>query len=111
MKLFPRSFNSCSASVVDDSASWRIGTVEALYCRMSGALAPGGKLLMTVWEMATICDRLVWISVPAWKNTFTTATPLRVCDSMCSMSLTVAVMARSNCDTMRPSISSEARPL
>ena len=39
-----------------------------------------------------------------------TATPFTVCDSMCSMSLTVVVIARSSTVTMRRSMSSGAKP-
>ena len=45
-----------------------------------------------------------------WKNTLTTATPGRLCDSMCSMSLTVVVMARSLVVTIRFSMSSGDNP-
>jgi hypothetical protein len=64
-----------------------------------------------VWAIATICARLASTFAPWCRNTFTTPTPLVVCDSMCSMLLTVAVMARSKEPTMRPSISSEGSPV
>ncbi len=61
--------------------------------------------------MATICASPVWMLAVGWKNTLTTPTPLTLCDSMCSMSLTVADIARSKGEIMRPSISSEDRPV
>lgn len=45
-----------------------------------------------------------------WKYTRVTETPEYDCDSICSMSFTVVVMARSKMVTMRFSISSGGRP-
>ena len=50
------------------------------------------------------------ILAPGWKNTLTTLTPCIDCDSMCSISLTVVVIARSLMVTIRFSISSGAIP-
>ena len=72
---------------------------------------PGGMVYSMVCAMATICARPVWMFALGWKNTLTTPTPLVLCDSICSMSLTVAVIARSNEDTTRASNSSEDRPV
>ena len=57
-----------------------------------------------------ICETAASIDAPGWKNTLITATPFTVCDSMCSMSLTVVVIARSSTVTMRRSMSSGANP-
>ena len=41
---------------VPESASWSIGTVEALYVMMSGGVVPGGICRSTVCAMAVICE-------------------------------------------------------
>ncbi len=46
-----------------------------------------------------------------WKKTFTTAIPFSDCDSMCSMSSTSVVRARSVTDVIRFPMSSEESPV
>src|SRR3954470_20866681 len=91
--------------------SWRIGTLEALYCRISGGVVPGGNVRRSVCEMAVICAIDVPICAPGWKNTLMTETPDIDCDSMCSMSFTVVVNARSVVVTMRASMSGTVVPV
>ncbi len=50
-KLTPRSKSCCSASPSPDSASWRIGTLDALKLMISGGPVPGGYWRSTVWEI------------------------------------------------------------
>ena len=61
----------------------------------SGGVVPGGIVRSTVWAMAVTCDTAASMCAFGWKKTFTTEMPASVCDSMCSMSLTVVVTARS----------------
>jgi hypothetical protein len=58
-----------------------------------------------------ICDNATSTFAFGWKYTRITETPLYDCDSMCSMSLTVVVIARSKTVTIRFSISSGDSPL
>ncbi len=95
MKLLPRSYSCCSASVSLDSPSCRIGTVDALYVMMFGGSVPGGRMrrIDAALLAASAIARLM--SAPGWKKIFTTDTPFSDCDSMCSMSSTSDVSARS----------------
>ena len=77
------------------SASWMIGTDDALYDTTSGGVDPGGVVFSTVCEMAVICATAISGLTVGWKKNFTTATPFSDWDSICSMSLTVVVAARS----------------
>ena len=71
---------------------------------------PGGMIRRTVWLIALTCATPASTFAPGWKNTLMTLTPLSDCDSMCSMSLTVVVIARSDTVTIRFSISSGETP-
>lgn len=95
MKLLPRSYSCCSASVSLDSPSCRIGTVDALYVMMFGGSVPGGRMRRIDAALLAACAIARLMSAPGWKNTFTTDTPFSDCDSMCSMSSTSDVSARS----------------
>ena len=64
-----------------------------------------------VWTMEVICAIASSTFDLGLEENLMTATPLYDCDSMCSMSLTVVVMARSEMVTMRFSISSGEMPL
>ena len=61
--------------------------------------------------MELICASAISGLTLGWKNTLMIATPVYDCDSICSMSFTVVVMARSVMVTMRFSMSSGVRPL
>ena len=74
-------------------------------------MVPGGMMRVIVWLMAVIWATAASTLAPGWKKTLMTPTPARDWDSMCSMSLTVVVIARSLRVTMRFSISSGVRPL
>ncbi len=74
-------------------------------------MVPGGRARSSVWAMELICASAISGLTLGWKNTLMTATPLYDCDSMCSMSLTVVVMARSVTVTMRFSMSSGVSPV
>src|SRR3954447_5161885 len=77
---------------------------------MKGGLVPGGSWRNCAWLTEVICATAEATFTCGWKKTLMTATPARDCDSMCSMSLTVVVMARSLLDTMRWDICSDDRP-
>ena len=72
-----------------------MGTLEALYRMTSGGVAPGGSCLSSVCEIAVTCAVAASIFALGWKKIFTTPTPASDWLSMCSMSLTVVVSARS----------------
>ena len=55
--LLPRSKISCSGMVSLDSASCRIGTLEALYESTNGGVVPGGEVCSCVCETAVICAK------------------------------------------------------
>jgi len=86
------------------------GTLAALYCRISGGVIPGGSGRSSVFEIALIWATPASTRAPGWKNTLITLTPRSVCDSMCWMSFTVVVIARSTIVVMRFCISSGASP-
>src|SRR5579862_9423720 len=86
--LLPISNSSCSGIVSLDSASCRIGTLEALYDRMNGGAVPGGEFSSWVCETAVICAKDSAVSTLGWKKYLTTAVLLTDCDSVCSTSLT-----------------------
>ena len=69
-------------------------------------LADGGAA-----PCAVTCATAISIFTLGWKKILTMLRPFTVCDSMCSMSLTVVVRLRSNCVVMRSSISSAFRPV
>src|SRR3954466_5481644 len=77
---------------------------------MNGGLVPGGSCRIADCEIDVICATADSVLVPGWKNTLTIDTPRSVCDSMCSMSLTVVVRPRSKPATMRVDISSADIP-
>ena len=64
----------------------------------------------SVWLIAVICATAASIFVPGWKYTRITAAPDSEVLSMCSMPLTVVVIARSLIIVMRRSISSGEMP-
>src|ERR1019366_7840075 len=78
---------------------------------MNGGVVPGGSWRSCTWEMAVTWATAAPIFTWGWKKTLIMATPLSDCDSMCSTSLTVVVMARSLLNTMRVDISWADRPL
>ena len=78
---------------------------------MNGGFVPGGSCRMADCEIDVICATAASVFVPGWKNTLTIDVPRSVCDSMCSISLTVVVRPRSKPDTMRLAISSADMPL
>src|SRR5437868_15402929 len=88
-----------------------MGTLEASYFRIFGGKIPGGSTRRIVWTMAVIWANASSTLASGWKNTLMTATPLYDCDSICSISFTVVVMARSETVTIRFSISSGEIPL
>ena len=61
----------------------------------SGGVVPGGICRRTVCAIAVTCDTAASMRAFGRKKIFTTEIPASVCDSMCSMSLTVVVTARS----------------
>ena len=76
-----------------------------------GGVAPGGMTRMIgLVDRGDLGDgrRRCWS--PGWKKTLMTPTPVNDCDSMCSMSFTVVVIARSLIVTMRSAISSGVSP-
>ena len=76
--------------VLEPTPIWRIGTSVALNRRMMGGVIPGGRVRVLLWDAAVSSAMPVATSAVGWKNTLITATPSSDCDSMCSMSLTVA---------------------
>src|SRR5579864_2103538 len=73
----------------------RMGTLEALYRRIAGGKIPAGSECSTDCELAANCATAASILAFGWKNILITAMPGSDCDSMCSMSLTEVVKARS----------------
>jgi hypothetical protein len=61
----------------------------------SGGAVPGGRDRTWVCEMAVTWATADEMLACGWKKILTTEMPDRVCDSMCSMSLTVVVSPRS----------------
>ena len=82
-----------------------MGTLEALYWRISGGVVPGGLVRRSCCETAVTSAIAAPIWVFGWKKTLITPTPGIVCDSMCSMSFTEVVNARSEGVTIRASMS------
>jgi len=87
--------NSCSDNLGLLKQYCRIGTVEALYWMISGGVWPGGICRNTVWAMAVICATAAGTDAPGCKKTLMMPMPLYEVDSMCSISLTVTLSARS----------------
>ena len=77
---------------------------------MNGGNVPGGAWRIDDCEIEVICAIAASIFVPGWKNTLTIDWPRSVCDSMCSMSLTVVVRPRSKPETIRFASSSADIP-
>src|SRR5437660_12721568 len=88
-----------------------MGTLDAENCRINGGVVPVGNTRRIVWLIAVTCATAASIRTPGWKKTLITEIPDTDCDSMCSMSLTVVVMARSLMVVKRFSISSGLVPL
>ena len=82
---------------------------------MNGGVVPGGSTRSTVWLMAVVSATAASMEAFGWKKTRMTPAPMpapfKEFDSMCSMSLTVVVIARSEMVTIRPSISCAESPL
>ena len=74
--LIAMSNTACSDMPLPASASWMIGTVEALKFRISGGVMLGGICFSTVCEIAVTCALAVRMSVPGWKKTLTMPTPV-----------------------------------
>lgn len=62
---------------------------------MFGGSVPGGSTRRIDAELLAACAIARLMSVPGWKNTLMTETPLSDCDLMCSISSTSEVNARS----------------
>jgi len=88
-----------------------MGILEALYRTMNGENMFGGMMRRTVCDVAVICATPASTRAFGWKNTLITDTPGSDCDSMCSISLTVVVKARSAIVEIRFSISSGEIPV
>src|SRR5947209_12448680 len=88
-----------------------MGTFDAENCKMNGGVVPVGSTRRIVWLIAVTCATAASIRTPGWKKTLMTEIPETDCDSICSMSLTVVVMARSLIVVKRFSISSGLVPL
>ncbi len=52
-----------------------IGTLEALYLRMSGGWVPGGMFFKDCWPKAVTWAIARLMSTPGWKNSLMTVTP------------------------------------
>ena len=77
---------------------------------ISGGVVPGGMVRRRVWLIAVTSASAAPMLASGWKKTRISPTPAIDCDSMCSMLLTVVVIARSEMVTMRPSTSFGDRP-
>jgi len=62
---------------------------------MNGGVAPGGAMRSIVCEIAVTSAVAAAMFAPGWKKILMTAIPVSDWLSMCSMSLTVVVSARS----------------
>src|SRR5205809_247131 len=78
---------------------------------ISGGVVPGGIVRRRVWLIAVTSASAAPMLASGWKKTRISPTPAIDCDSMCSMLLTVVVIARSEMVTMRPSTSFGDSPL
>ena len=76
----------------------------------SGGVVPGGRPRTVVCTIAVTWASAVWMLACGRKKILMTPTPATDCDSMCSMSLTVMVMPRSELVTMRSAMSEGANP-
>ncbi len=88
----------------------RIGTLDALYRRISGGVMPVGKECSTDPDMAASCATAASTLACGWKKTLMMPRPCRDSDSMCSISLTEIVKARSDRTVMISAISSGETP-
>ena len=88
-----------------------MGTLEALYRMIKGAVAPGGKVLRMLCASAVTSAMAPSTDVPGCRKILVTLTPFSDWLSMCSMPLTVVVVARSNGPVMRAATSSGERPV
>src|SRR5579864_3018196 len=88
----------------------RMGTLEALYRRIAGGKMPAGSECSTDCELAASCATAASILAFGWKKTLMMESPGKDCDSMCSMSLTDVVKARSQRMVMTSATSSGERP-
>src|SRR5271168_796504 len=95
MKLVPKSYSCCSLRPRPDKPSCKMGTLEALYWMTRGGVVPCGYCRSAVCEIAVTCATACEILTDGRKKIFTTETPFNVCDSECSISLTVVVRLRS----------------
>ena len=111
MKFTLRSASCCSFKPLPEMPNWRIGTLEALKLMISGGRVPGGSWRRTNCDAAVICAFAVSRLAPGCRKTLTTATPLYVVDSVCSMLSTSVVSTFSYGVVSRPSISSGFNPV
>ena len=77
---------------------------------ISGGVVPGGRPRTVVCTIAVTWESAIWMLAWGRKKILITPTPFTDCDSMCSISLTVIVMPRSELVTMRSAISLGAKP-
>jgi hypothetical protein len=73
----------------------RIGTLDALNCRMIGGFVPGGIALRIVWEIAATWATADAMSTFGWKKILITEMPFSVCDWMFRTSFTALEMVYS----------------
>src|SRR5947209_20507926 len=107
----PESYSSDSDIVSLLRLNCRIGTLEALYRRMTGGCVPTGIRRRIAWQTAVTCAMADVTSTSGWKKILTTATPFRVCDSMFLMLLTANDVEYSLKVVICCSICSVERPL
>ena len=88
-----------------------MGTLEASYLMTLGGNIPGGRMRSMVCDDAVTCAIAISTLALGWKIYPDDRDAVVGLDSMCSMSFTVVVMARSKMVTMRFSISSGERPV
>src|SRR5208283_23643 len=77
----------------------------------NGGRVPLGIRRSIAWLIAVTWAVALAMFTPGWKYTLMRPTPLNDCDSMCSMSLTVVVIERSETKIMRVDISCGERPI
>ncbi len=97
--------SSSAGSVMDglDSPSCMTGMADAEYLMISGGCMPGGRLRSCAVPTATTSATAIGMLAFGWKKILMMDMPFNERDSMCSMSLTVAVIRRSfTAATRRP---------
>src|ERR1700743_1163604 len=101
IKFWPKSLSCCSVNPLPDSPSCSTGTLDALYWITRGGCVPWGYCRSDVCAMAVTWATACEMFTDGRKKILVTETPFNVCDSVCSMSLTVVVRLLSNGRTMR----------